>query len=454
MTASTQIADDSLRLITTLYELTLEANLAATRAQLVFHCINSTIKLFPYSRAVLWSFEYGAPQLEGVSGRADAEAQTPLARSWRKLVKTLANREEAAILADESFAGEAGETWTALAGKTDGLSVLWVPVRTGGKVVAAIWLERWGGERWGEREQKLLSSLAVGYGAAWSRFEPRVPWGALARRWLWRRSAALLALAAVVVVALLPVRLRVVAPCEVVPEEPRVVAAPLKGVIDRVAVKPGDAVAAGDLVFVYDKREVLQEMKIAERKVEELRSTLARAKVQAFEDPKMRAQVAILEYRLAQQRERFDLAKHQADRLEVEADTRGVVLIDAPHEWSGRAVVVGERVLRIVDPAESRLRLWLPEDDNIAFGEDEPVEVLLDADPGRRRRARLDFVAMHAGVSPGGVSSFMAEAEWVAEETDLRIGLTGSAVLYGERVIFAYWLLRKPLKSIRRYLGW
>ena len=60
------------------------------------------------------------------------------------------------------------------------------------------------------------------------------------------------ALAAVTVVCLLyfqTVSLRVVAPCEIVPEEPKMIAAPLEGVIRQVWVQPGDDVKKDDLLF-------------------------------------------------------------------------------------------------------------------------------------------------------------------------------------------------------------
>jgi hypothetical protein len=51
--------------------------------------------------------------------------------------------------------------------------------------------------------------------------------------------------------------------------------------------------------------------------------------------------------------------------------------------------------------------------------------------------------------------AFRAEATWdPAEPTaDIRLGLSGRAMLYGPRVSIAWWLLRKPWASVRRTFG-
>ena len=47
----------------------------------------------------------------------------------------------------------------------------------------------------------------------------------------------------------------------------------------------------------------------------------------------------------------------------------------------------------------------------------------------------------------------MAEGDWVKPVTDVKLGVKGSAVLYGERVSLLYYIFRKPLMTVRDFLG-
>ncbi len=106
------------------------------------------------------------------------------------------------------------------------------------------------GQWLGRKERAFLSLLSQSYTAAFERVEPRTffqsgqtkdsqPQASLGSRSVrsdcrtfWR------------------VPLRVVAPCEIVPEDPYLVTAPLNGVISEVVVDSGADVAKGDLLVL------------------------------------------------------------------------------------------------------------------------------------------------------------------------------------------------------------
>jgi multidrug resistance efflux pump len=249
-------------------------------------------------------------------------------------------------------------------------------------------------------------------------------------------------------------RLRVVAPCQVVAKEPAVVAAPLQGVIDRIVVEPGRRVEPGDLLFRYDRRVADKELTIVRQQLAIRQAQLTQARMGAFHDPAVRAGLPSLEARVAQDRVRLQLAESQAEQLDVRARRAGLVRIEEPHAWRGRAVDVGERVLMIVDPDRTMARIWVPEGDMIRFDRDEPVRVVLNVRPGDALLARITYASSHAQPSPKGVHGFVVEADWAEGAPSVRLGLEGTAVLYGsQEVCLAYWLLRKPLAAVRRWFG-
>jgi multidrug resistance efflux pump len=255
------------------------------------------------------------------------------------------------------------------------------------------------------------------------------------------------------VLCLVRLPLRIVAPCEVVPKEPVAITAPLHGVIDEIPVFPGRAVEAGELLAVYDQRVALEELKVAEQQVQIIESDLQRVRVQAFDDPSARAQIALLENRLEQERTRLRVAQYRGSQLEIRAPVSGTLMFGDPHEWRGRPVQVGERLMLIVDPRKTKLRIWLPESDNIEFDRERLLTVVLDADPSVSHSATLRFLANHSQVNSDGMACFRAEADWIEPEPGLRMGLQGTAVLYGNDVPLGYWLLRRPLAAVRRFIG-
>ncbi len=52
-----------------------------------------------------------------------------------------------------------------------------------------------------------------------------------------------------------------------------------------------------------------------------------------------------------------------------------------------------------------------------------------------------------------GVPSFIAEASWEKDSGMPRLGLKGTAILYGENVSIFYWLFRKPWAAAREFIG-
>lgn len=110
-------------------------------------------------------------------------------------------------------------------------------------------------------------------------------------------------------------------------------------------------------------------------------------------------------------------------------------------------------MLWLVEPSETRLKIWLPQDDRIDFDPARPVGVHLYALGGDARAARLTHVSTYAQALPDGRSAFPAEAEWTDAGAPPPLGLRGTAFLYGGDVSLGYWLARRPLGWLRRWIG-
>ncbi len=441
----------------TIHQLTVQAFRSPTRQSLVFKLVNDTVALCPYDRAALLRLGGRRPALEGLSGQVETNADTELAEAMQRVVAALPHPEAAQIF-DRADACAATAAWRVLDSDGSGLSVAWIPLHADGRAAAGLWLER-RGSVWAEHELRLLESLADGYGAAWERVHAPPLLKRLLPSSRGRRTALAVGLMAALYVAFVHrVHLRVVAPCEVVAREPVVMAAPLEGVVQELAVQPGDVVRPGAALFRYDPRVARHELEVARQQVAIIESRLKRARARAFEADEAMSEVALLAHRLDQERARLALAQWKDERLVVRARSAGEVMVERPHEWRGKPVRVGERVVTLVDPARTKVRLWLPEADNVSIDRAMPIKILLNVSPATGLRARVVTIAPSTSLSPKGVTSFLAEAEWQvawgARRPPPKIGLKGTAVLYGKNeVSVAYWLLRKPLIALRRFLG-
>ena len=445
------VATEAFHILRTLYQLSTDLNSSESRQDLIFRILNNTISLFPYHRAVLWSFDNKRPKLLGVSGREDVNHKSPRAELWKDAVTSLDENKSLQIL-DNSPISKKG-AWKSLVEKTSGLSVMWVPLVQNGDLRAGLLLERWGDDVWDAGECEIMESLAQSFGLAWKQFNPLSRWQ---NRKAFSLPRIIMAVAALLVVYLLysqTTSLRVVAPCEIVPKEVEMIAAPLEGVIKQVLIQPGDHVTKGELLFAYEDRIVMQELKIAQKQVQIIKSQYDRARVKAFTDPRAMEDIRNLKYRLEQEKIRLKMAESKAMHMQVRASTSGISMVDNPENWRGRPVQIGERVVMIFNPRKSKVKIFLPENDNIRFNREKPVLIILNADPGSKYEALLRYVAPQTSANPQGGISFVAEAELTAPDVGINVGSKGYAIVYGEEVRLGYWLFRKPLAGIRHFLG-
>jgi hypothetical protein len=79
------------------------------------------------------------------------------------------------------------------------------------------------------------------------------------------------------------------------------------------------------------------------------------------------------------------------------------------------------------------------------------VALFLDSDPLNRHAARLERAAYEAQGTAAGQLAYRLDAAFL--DAPPRIGLRGTAKLFGDRAPLAYYLLRRPLAALRQSLG-
>ncbi|MDR0362363.1 MAG: efflux RND transporter periplasmic adaptor subunit [Planctomycetota bacterium] len=412
------------------FELLARAGRAGSRDELAFFMTNRSVAAVRYDRAVLWRLAR-RPRPVAASGAAPVDPRSACATEWAARLLSLPDRSAKAV-----FAGAGGGA---------GGSALWIPMPGAG---CGMTFERFAGGEFTDVETAVLEKLVAGYGAVWRGLGKDKPRGS--RRRLVPPAVLILI---VLVLVFVRVPLRIVATCEVAARAPALVAAPMDGVIREVTVAPGQRVEAGEALAEYDSRLMEEEMNIALRQVGVVEAELAAARARAFSEPAYRGEAMLLESRLEREMARRDALEIRYSRRRVTAPASGVVQLDDARGWRGRPVSTGQGIMWIVDPADTRVAIWLPQDDRIDIDLSRPAEVHLFALGGEGIPVRITYVSSFASPSPDGVYAFPAEAEWLDDSTRPALGLRGVASVYGDTVSLGHWLFRRPMAWARRWLG-
>lgn len=428
--------------------------------ELDFLAVNGSHALAPYRQAALWFADRGVCALSGV---VQIEANAPYVQWLEKLCVALGEAGPAMVSALDAPAGQGAEWAEWLPAYA-----LWLPlagdplhhVAPGGLLLARE-------TPWREDEQALLAEWADTLRHAWLArpAAPRYTPGALLARlrlrrehervarlpW-WRRRAVQAGIGALLVLCC-PVRLSILAPGELVPANPGAVRAPLEGVFDRFHVKPNQVVKKGDPLFDFDQAQLASRAAVAEQALATAEAEYRQALQQALNDDKSKGMLATLQGKIEERRAETGFLQGQSERARVLAPRDGIALFDDPSEWIGRPVATGERVMRIAAPGDVEVEAWLPLGDAIPLEADAGITLYLASNPLDPVAATVRYVGYEAQPRPDGSYAYRVRARLV-DTTTARVGLKGTAKLSGSWVPMAYWMLRRPLATIRQTLGW
>jgi hypothetical protein len=269
---------------------------------------------------------------------------------------------------------------------------------------------------------------------------------------VWWKNRPLLISIAVLAALLFPVRTTVLAPGELVPARPAVIRSALEGVIGSFAVAPNQVVKKGDLLFAFDEALIRTRLEVARQAMATAEAEYRQTTQQALSDMRSKSQLALLTGKIEEKRAEVEYLEQQLGRAQVLSPQAGIALVDDPTEWIGRPVSVGERIMRVAAANDKEVEAWVAVGDAIPLDGDASVALFLNSSPLSPVHAKLRYMSHEAQQRPDGSFAYRVRAE-LEGSTEHRVGLKGTAKLYGPRVPFVYWLLRRPLATIRSTLG-
>ena len=330
---------------------------------------------------------------------------------------------------------------------------LWCPfVRPDGETFAGLMITR--DAAFEQTEIDLLVPLAEAYGHAWNALEARQKTVYRGLISLWRKRYLRIATLAVLIgILALPIRESALAPAEVIADQALIVSAPVKGVIKEFHVRPNELVNVGQLLFSLDDTEFKSRHEIAAKSLEVARADYLRSAQKSFSDAQSKSEVELLRVRTEQKQLEKDYSGLMLERTKVRADQTGIAVFADANDWIGRPVEIGERILMLADPERVKIQIWLVVEDSINLEPGAEVKVFLNTDPTSPLTARIQQTSYQPSKTPEGLLAFPLKAELEPVQEIPRIGLKGTAKVYGESVSVFYYLIRRPLSALRQTLG-
>lgn len=442
-----------------------EIRQCASQEELWDHLVNETAVLLPFGQSLVLVQNGKRWQLKAASGLAEVQPDSPMVLWYQRLVANLWRDGSSSDDAPQSGSGKSGGSLTPQAftlpthadpddpiTAESGLPhLLWIPLADGGASVGVGWLLA-RELPWEEHHQLLAQRLAATYAhsanALAGRRKPPRSW-----RRKWPRVLSVVTVLAAAL-AFIPVPLVTVAPAEVVPQHPFVVAAPVDGVVDSILVPPGAEVATGDPLIQLVDTSLRSDYQISQRRYEVARARTLRLRQASVSDPEARSELAIAQSEEAVAAAEVDYAQALLEKAVIRAEQDGVALYGDPRDWAGRPVAVGEAIMRVADPSQVEFQLKIPVADAVNLRHQAHVEVFLDARPLDPIEARVTRAAYKAEVDAAGIANFTAFASALPDQGSVpRMGLRGSARIHGDKVSLFYYLFRRPIVAVRQWTG-
>jgi multidrug resistance efflux pump len=449
---SSEEQGSDLTAVSKLLQLESMARAASSAEALRFMIVNETRRLIPYRQAYLFLSLHPIKrdcELIAASSIAIIEKNAPFAHWLDKALVEIFDNESIAsqrLLDMADCSDELKEGW-----KEYSLPfVLWTPLKLpDGTFIGGLWTTK--ESPWQDNELALMKRLGETYAHAFVAIT--------SRRNLYRRPNRVTFAAWIIILFLLavfikPIKLSALAPAEITAKEPVVVSSPMDGVIAEIEYSPNTFVNVGETLFVLEDTNLRNEYNVVEKTLAVAEAEYRKASQDAFKDAKSKGQISLLKAQTELHKSKLDFARELLEQITVKAERSGLLIYSDKSDLIGKPVRVGERVMEIADTTKIQLKINLSVDDAIVLKEGTKVDIFLDADPLNPVSATVVSTSYMAEKYSQDTLTYRVYADFDDQNKDhLRIGLQGTAKLYGERVSVFFYMFRRPISYVRQLLG-
>ena len=258
-----------------------------------------------------------------------------------------------------------------------------------------------------------------------------------------------------ILIMLIPIKMSALAPVEVSANNPSVITSPINGVIKNIIVDTNDPVVVGDQLVKFDDTDIKNQYEVAKQTLAVAEAELLQNRQSSFANADDKAKIMSLATTVGLKKKELEYARDRLNYIIIKADSSGVAVIEDKNEWQGKPVVIGEKIMIIAETSDIHFSIYLPVKDSLVIAPNSKVRVFLDIDPLNSIEAKIDRTAYKPEITPEGVLAYKVVASLVeTSESTPRIGLRGTARIYGDEVTVFYYLFRTPINILRQWIGY
>ncbi len=416
--------------------------------------VNLTAEFLSAKRVAVGLMQSGCCRLQSVSGLAEADLASDIARQWEAALHECTQR---SALTTWPPRGDQDRHLTLAHRAVAGESLLvTAPLkREDGRLIGA-WgatLDAQDTAGW-DRASRFLSAAGEPMAAALDVLQRAEPptWLRPLRYLTHAAQAPLRKRLAFGVIALgllgaIPMRYQVKADCQLEPVVRRYVAAPYDGVLEQSFVSPGDLVAAGQKLGRISGREIKWELagiaaELAkagkQRDLDLASSTVAAAQIDALEVEKLENRQRLLAHRLS--------------NLDIKSPIGGLVIAGDLERSEGAPLKVGQSLYEVapLDQLLAEIAISPQELSHVCLGQS--VSLRFDASPAAVT-GTLSRIHPRCEVRDGQ-NVVIGEVTIDNRQASLRPGMKGQSRIATDTHSAAWIVLHQPWNATRRWLGW
>lgn len=257
----------------------------------------------------------------------------------------------------------------------------------------------------------------------------------------------------ILLIIFFPVSMTTTAPVEVVAKNPSLITAPFNGVIKKIIVNNNDTVESGDLLAVLEDNDLINQYNLAKQTLQVAEKELLRTRQSSFSDNTEKSKLAELQSQVLLKKAEMNYANEKLEMTKILSSINGVAIVENTLDWQGKPVNVGEKIMTIADPNLVEFLIWLPVKDSIIINNKAKVKIFLDINPINSLKGKVLRASYKPYLSPSEVLSYKLVASFDENQEIPRLGLRGTAKIYGSRVTLFYYLFRKPITYMRQFIG-
>lgn len=417
-----------------------------------FIITNETQKIAAYRQAVFWTRNDKKITLQGLSGNAVLDKNSPYASCvTQTIADALKNAPKHAVtIIDLDKKDLSAHTETENENYIAPYTTLCVFATEEEGILGGLWLERDKPLKGAEKE--ILGNLCESYAYTLRAIElgNRQDRGLLT--FLKAKRSRAFIIAALLIGFFFPTQLSITAPVEITARNPKIISIPYDGILNDVLVKPGEVVKEGDIVATMDQTNLKAEADQAQQELQTAQVSLSRAGLESLSNAEKKADLQLLRAEIAQKRIALEYAQERLSKTNISAPTDGIAIFADANAFEKKPMHTGEKLMVIAQPKETEALITVPVDAMLPINKESPASFYLNTQPLKTHKADIVSIGYQASVDPDGQLTYKLRAK-IDDMEAMRIGHKGTAKIKSHWSILGYAVLRRPLIAMRNIMG-